>query len=52
MTNFNDKNCVETNFLIRHQILGNVSDQFKHQFIVEIILVTNLKTNYNSSELF
>jgi len=28
-------------------MLANVSDQFKNQFITEIILIINLETNYN-----
>jgi len=28
-------------------LVANVSDQFKNQFIIEIILIINLEINYN-----
>jgi len=45
-------------FLIRdhyfdsQNLVANVSDQFKNQFVIETILIINLETDYNFLELF
>ena len=43
---------LETNYFGSQNLVANVSDQFKNQFIIENILIINLDTNYNFLELF
>jgi len=38
---------LETNYFGSQNLVANVSDKFRNQFIIETILNINLETNYN-----
>jgi len=43
---------LETNYFGSQNLVANVNDQFKNQFIIKTILINNLETDYNFLELF
>jgi len=43
---------LKTNYYGSQNLVTNVSDKFKNQFIIETILIINLETNYNFLKLF